>query len=191
MVIGAEIEVWDRNKGKKGDPPFGTEDNDGVPPMPAFGEGARLAITGSTHDAYGFRKADDPVAHGKLVGRINEKILRNREKIVETEEYFLGDSEIAIIAYGFTSRTSLYVTKYLRRKGIKAGLLRLKTLWPFPEGPVKEVGKRAKAIIVPEMNRGQVAGEVRKACLREVIPITRTDGEIIRPEKIIEVAECL
>ena len=186
MMVTKRVEVWDRKR-TKGEAPFGTEEEDGIPPMPAFGEGERLLVTGSTHDAYGFRKTDDPKAHAKLVERINDKILKNRKMIVESESHFLEDSEIALIAYGFTARTSLYVVKCLRREGVKAGLLRLKTLWPFPEEAVKEVGQSVKRLIVPEMNRGQVAGEVRKACLCDVISVGQTNGEIIRPETILQV----
>jgi 2-oxoglutarate/2-oxoacid ferredoxin oxidoreductase subunit alpha len=185
MTVRKKVEIWDRKK-KKGEAPFGTEEEDGVPPMPAFGEGERLLVTGSTHDASGFRKTDDPVAHAKLVERINQKVLKNGETIIESEGHFLEDSGIALIAYGFTARTSLYAVKRLRKEGVKAGLLRLKTLWPFPEEAVRGVAKSAKRVVVPEMNRGQVAGEVRKACLCDVISIGQTDGEIIRPETILE-----
>jgi 2-oxoglutarate ferredoxin oxidoreductase subunit alpha len=180
------VEIWERKK-RKGDPPFGTDEEDGVPPMPAFGEGERIAVTGSTHDPYGFRKTDDPDVHAKLVGRINDKILKNRDKIAETEAYFVEDSEIAMIGYGFTARTSLFVAKQLRKEGLEVGLLRLKTLWPFPEEAVREIGKKVKTIVVPEMNRGQVAGEVRKYCSCEVVPLGQTNGEVIRPERMIEV----
>jgi 2-oxoglutarate ferredoxin oxidoreductase subunit alpha len=180
------VEIWERKK-RKGDPPFGTDEEDGVPPMPAFGEGERIAVTGSTHDPYGFRKTDDPEVHAKLVGRINDKILKNRDKIAETEAYFLEDSKIALIGYGFTARTSLFVAKQLRKEGLEVGLLRLKTLWPFPEEAVRETGKKVKTIVVPEMNQGQVAGEVRKYCSCEVVPLGQTNGEVIRPEKMIEV----
>ena len=71
ILVDAKVEVWDRKK-VKGASPFGTEEEDSVPPMPSLGEGERLAITGSTHDAYGFRKTDDPGAHANLVKRINE-----------------------------------------------------------------------------------------------------------------------
>jgi 2-oxoglutarate ferredoxin oxidoreductase subunit alpha len=186
ITAPSRVEVWERKK-KKGAPPFGTDEEDGVPPMPAFGEGERLAVTGSTHDPYGFRKTDDPEVHAKLVGRINDKILKNRDKIVETEGYFLEDSEIALIGYGFTARSSLFAVKGLRREGLKVGLLRLKTLWPFPEETVREMGKRVKTIVVPEMNQGQVAGEARKYCPCDVVSLGQTNGEVIRPETIIEV----
>lgn len=179
------VEVWDRKK-KRGSPPFGTEEEEGVPPMPVFGEGERLMITGSTHDALGFRKTDDPEAHAILVDRINQKILKNRSRIIETEDYFLEGAEKAILAYGFTARTSLYSVNQLRKEGRKVGMLRLKTLWPFPEEAVIALGKSVKKVIVPEMNLGQVAGEVKKFCSCDVIPINQMNGEVIGPETIME-----
>jgi 2-oxoglutarate ferredoxin oxidoreductase subunit alpha len=184
MSVNARVEIWDRKK--KGGFPFGTEEKDGVPPMPAFGEGERLLVTGSTHDELGFRKTDAPEAHAKLVERINKKILNHRRLISGTEGHFLEDSEILLITYGFTARTSLFVVKRLRKEGKKVGLLRLKTLWPFPEEAVAEVVKRGRKVMVPEMNQGQVVGEVRKLCPGEVIPLNQTNGEVIRPETMMD-----
>lgn len=188
--IPDKIEIWNRKK-QKGAPPFGTEESDGVPPMPSFGEGERLLVTGSTHDAFGYRKTDDPEVHSKLVQRINQKVLNHKTEIIETEEYFLEEAEIAILSYGFTARSSLYAVKELRKEGRRIGMMRLKTLWPFPDEKVLELGKRVRKILVPEMNLGQVAGEARKYCACEVIPFTQTNGEIIRPEKIKEVLNAL
>ena len=185
IKVSGQVEIWDRKK-EKGGSPFGTEETDGVPPMPAFGEGERLAVTGSTHDAYGFRKTDEPQVHSGLVERINQKILKNRQNIIETESYFLDDSDVVVIAYGFTARTSLYVVKRLRKEGLKFGFLRLKAIWPFPEEAVQEATARAKRVFIPEMNRGQVAGEVKKYVSCEVIPFGQTNGEVIRPETIEE-----
>jgi 2-oxoglutarate/2-oxoacid ferredoxin oxidoreductase subunit alpha len=185
MTVNEKMEVWNRKKAKGG-APFGTEDEDGIPPMPVFGEGERLAVTGSTHDAFGYRKTDDPDVHARLVNRINEKILKNRNQMIETEDYFLEDSEIALLAYGFTARTSLYVVNRLRKEGMRVGLLRLKTLWPFPDEVVAEIGKRVEKVFIPEMNLGQVAGEVEKYCRCDVISLNQTNGEVIRPETIIE-----
>jgi 2-oxoglutarate ferredoxin oxidoreductase subunit alpha len=120
-----------------------------------------------------------------LVERINTKILKNKNAIVETESYFLEDSDIGILAYGFTARSSLYAVKSLRKEGMKVGMLRLKTIWPFPEDAVRGAAQRWKRLVIPEMNRGQVAGEVRKACLCDVLPVNQTDGEIIHPGKIV------
>ncbi len=185
IKVASQVEVWDRKK-QKGGSPFGTTEDDGVPPMPAFGEGERLAVTGSTHDPYGFRKTDDPEAHARLVERINEKVLKHRQAIVETESYFLEDADTAVIAYGFTARTALYAVKRLRKEGIKVGLLRLKTLWPFPEEAVSVAAASLKRVLVPEMNRGQVAGEVRKYATCDVVSLTQTNGEVIPPERILD-----
>jgi 2-oxoglutarate/2-oxoacid ferredoxin oxidoreductase subunit alpha len=186
IKVRGRVEVWDRKK-EKGGSPFGTKEADRVPPMPAFGEGERLAVTGSTHDAYGFRKTDDPEAHAVLVERINQKILENRQNIVETESYFLDGSDIVVIAYGFTARACLYGVKRVRKEGLKVGFLRLKTIWPFPEEAVREATGEAKKVFIPEMNRGQVAGEVKKYVSCEVISLGQTNGEVIRPETIEDV----
>jgi 2-oxoglutarate ferredoxin oxidoreductase subunit alpha len=185
VTLPAKVDVWNRKK-QKGGAPFGTEEEDGVPPMPAFGEGERLAVTGSTHDAYGYRKTDDPEAHARLVQRINQKILKNRSAIIETEDYFLKESEVAVIAYGFIARSGLYAVKKLRKDGMKVGMLRLKTLWPFPEDAIRNLGEKVKRFVIPEMNLGQVAGEVQKYGRCDVIPIGQVNGEIIPPEKIQE-----
>ena len=92
-----------------------------------------------------------------------------------------------MIAYGFTARTSLYAVKRLRKEGLKVGLLRLKTLWPFPEEAIVELREKVRKVVVPEMNQGQIAGEVRKFYPGEMISLRQTDGEIIRPEKILKV----
>ena len=183
--VAPRVEVWDRKK-KRGGAPFDIEGEDGVPPMAAFGEGEHLSVTGSTHDAYGFRKTDDPEVHARLVGRINKKILNHKRSIIETEDYLLEDAEVALIAYGFTARTSLYAVKRLRKEGQKIGMLRLKTLWPFPDERVAEVGKKVKRIMVPEMNLGQVAGEVKRYVDCDVISLSQTNGEVIGPEFLIE-----
>lgn len=185
VTIPAKVEVWNRRK-QKGGAPFGTEEEGGVPPMPAFGEGERLSVTGSTHDPYGYRKTDDPEVHARLVERINQKILKNRNAITETEGYFLDECDVVVIAYGFTARTSLYAVKRLRGEGMNVGLLRLKTLWPFPEDAVKQLGEKATRLVVPEMNLGQVAGEVRKYCSCDVIPIMQANGETLRPGTLLE-----
>jgi 2-oxoglutarate ferredoxin oxidoreductase subunit alpha len=154
--------------------------------MPCFGEGARLLVTGSTHDPWGFRKTDDPEVHARLVERINEKILQSSRTIVQTEDYLLDKALLAVVAYGFTARSALYAVKRLREEGKRVGLLRLKTLWPFPEQEIRELDARVEKIFVPEMNRGQVAGEIRKYTDKTVHSFSQTNGEIIHPRRMIE-----
>jgi 2-oxoglutarate/2-oxoacid ferredoxin oxidoreductase subunit alpha len=167
-------------------PPFGTDAADGIPPMPIFGDGANLLITGSTHDAWGFRKVDDSEPHERLVERLNQKILGAVDEITEVERHGLEDAEVALIAYGFTGRSSIAAMKVLRKEGIKVGLLRLKTLWPFPEKEVGRLEGVVKRIVVPEMNRGQVAGLVRQVVCTDVVGLSQTNGEVIEPKRIVD-----
>jgi len=179
------LTIFNRKK-KKGAPPFGTKKDDGIPPMPSFGQGENLLVTGSTHNERGIRKTDDPDAHARLVKRINEKILHNRNTIIQTEAHSLTDAEVIVISYGFTARSALFAINQLRKEGKRVGLLRLKTIWPFADEIIKDIGQRAKKIFVPEMNRGQIAGEVMKYASCEVIPYNQTNGDIIHPHRIIK-----
>jgi len=185
MDVRPRVKVVNRLK-KKGAPPFGTSEDDGVPPMPSFGEGEKLLVTGSTHNEVGIRKTDDGKAHERLVVRINNKILKHRESIIQTEAYCPEDADVMMIAYGFTARSALFAAERLNKEGKKVGLLRLKTIWPFPEQVIRETGKKAKKIFVPEMNRGQIAGEILKYAECDVFPYGQTDGEIIHPHTIME-----
>ena len=91
-----------------------------------------------------------------------------------------------VIAYGFTARSSLFAIEQLRQQGKKVGMLRLKTMWPFADSVMKKIGAKARKILVPEMNRGQVAEEVMKYVGSDVISYTQTNGEIIPPATITE-----
>jgi len=183
--IPEEVKLFDRQK-KPGAAPFGTEEDDGVPPMPSFGEGEKLLVTGSTHDAYGIRKTADSATQGKLAARLYNKIMNRREEIIEYESYYLEDADIAVICYGFTARSALFAVERLREEGIRVGMLRLNTLWPFADAIVGDVGSKVKKILVPEMNMGQIVGEVMKYAAGEVIPYNQMNGEVIYPNTIIE-----
>jgi len=185
METRENIEIFNRKK-SLGAAPFGTEESDGVPPMPAFGEGEKLLITGSTHDEYGFRQVSSPLVQAKLTSRLNNKILNSREKIVEYEVYHIEEADLLIVSYGFTARSALFALEQLRQEGKKIGMLRLKTLWPFADKIVKDIGAKIKKIFVPEMNRGQIAGEVMKYVCGDVVSYGQTNGEVIHPETIVE-----
>jgi len=185
LVVKEEVAVHDRYK-SPGLPPFGTEAPNGVPPMPSFGEGANLLVTGSTHDPWGFRKTADSSVQARLTERLVRKIKDCQREIVETEAYFLDDAEVGVVAYGFTARAAMRAVKTLRDQGIKVGLLRLISIWPFAEEAVWDLGKQCRMIFVPEMNRGQVAGEMKKYTSTPVIPLPKTNGEVIEPGEIVE-----
>ena len=138
-------------------------DDDLVPPMACFGEGFRFHATGLTHDEHGYPRTSSSTAQSKLVRRLCEKISRNAEKIIKVEQVMLDDADVVVVAYGIVARSALSAVKKAREAGIKAGLLRLITLWPFPEAHVARIAERAKVIVVPEMNCGQMVREVERA----------------------------
>lgn len=185
LVVKEEVEVFDRFKAPNL-PPFGTDEPNGVPPMPAFGEGANLLVTGSTHDPWGFRKTADSTVQARLTERLARKVKDFKSEVIETESHLLEDAEIGVVAYGFTARAALQAVKSLRRGGTKAGLLRLVSIWPFAEEAIAELGKSCRVIFVPEMNRGQVAGELKKYTNTPVISLSKTNGEVIEPVEIVE-----
>ena len=154
--------------------------------MPSFGEGERLLVTASTHNEWGFRRTADPLTERVLVKRLYNKVMMHVDDISEVEGYFLDDADEAIVAYGFTSRAALAAVQELRDEGRKLGLLRLKTLWPFPDGPVKELGARVRRILVPEMNLGQMVYVVRATADCDVVGYGQMDGTVIYPASIVE-----
>jgi 2-oxoglutarate/2-oxoacid ferredoxin oxidoreductase subunit alpha len=183
--IPPAVSIKNRTK-KKGAAPFGSSENDGVPPMPAFGEGENLMVTGSTHDEFGFRKTDDPLAHQQLVERLNQKVLNHRDKIVQTDSVYLDDAELVIISYGFTARSALYAVEELRKEGKKVGMLRFKTIWPFADQAVLQLNDAVSRVFIPEMNLGQIEGEVRKLFRGDIFSYHQINGEIIHPQRMIE-----
>jgi len=185
LVVKEEVEVFDRFKAPNL-PPFGTEAPNGVPPMPAFGEGANLLVTGSTHDPWGFRKTADSAVQARLTERLVRKVQDFKSEVIETESYLLEDAEIAVVSYGFTARAALQAVKSLRKEGVKVGLLRLVSIWPFADEAIVDLGRRCRVIFVPEMNRGQIAGELKKYTTTPIISLPKTNGEVIEPVEIVE-----
>jgi 2-oxoglutarate ferredoxin oxidoreductase subunit alpha len=185
LKIDEYVEIFNRKSGTE-KPPFGGAPDE-VPPMPAFGEGAKLLVTGSTHDEWGYRKTACPKTQEKLVRRLSQKSLAHKEEIAATESYYLDDAEILLIAFGFTARSALAAAQLAREASLRVGLLRLKTLWPFPGEKVVELGARCSRIIVPEMNLGQLVCEVERWLSREkVSSLCKVTGEAITPEEIFE-----
>lgn len=182
--VKENFEVYDREKAF-GLPPFDTPEENGVPPMPSLGDGENLIVSGSTHDGFGFKRGTDGDVNEKLVKRLSKKIINHANEIWEVDSYFLDDPEVVIITYGIVARSALGAASEFRKEGKKVGLLRLKTLWPFPEKAVKEVSMHCNNLLVPEMNLGQVLREVeRVACSARIDGLNQTDGEPIFPKKI-------
>ncbi len=159
-----------------------------IAPLAAFGEGYRFHVTGLNHKDDGF-PTNDPDMIQEGIKRIIRKIDNNKEDIWKNEEYYLDDAEVVVFAYGSTARSAKYAVRELRKKGVKAGLLRALTLWPFPDKALKEASERAKAVVVPELNLGQIIYEVERHVNCPVEGIHRVDGEPINPMQIMEVIE--
>ncbi|MFW9843291.1 MAG: 2-oxoacid:acceptor oxidoreductase subunit alpha [Candidatus Thorarchaeota archaeon] len=137
-------------------------DDDLVPPMATFGSKYQFYATGLTHDERGY-PSDKEDIQIELVTRLQNKILHNSDKIIDLERVELDDAKIGVIAYGTPSRSAKKAIKDAREEGIKAGLLRLKTVWPFPEEQVAQLASEVDHIIVAEQNLGQVYHMVRAA----------------------------
>ena len=164
--------------------PFLAEDADLVPPIAYAGEGYRMHFTGLTHDEHGY-PAMSAEAHQRLVTRLVEKIRRNADQIIRTDGYYLDDARIVVIAYGCTARSARRAVWEARRKGIPVGLLRLVSLWPFPEQIVRELAGRADSFIVAEMNLGQMIREVQRHVKQPVKGVFHAGGALIPPEPIV------
>jgi 2-oxoglutarate ferredoxin oxidoreductase subunit alpha len=164
-------------------------DDDLVPPMACFGEGYRFHATGLTHDERGYPQTSSTEVQSKLVRRLCDKIQRNANRIIRVEEVMLEDAEVVVIAYGIVARAALSAIRKARDKGVKAGLLRLITLWPFPEEYVANVADKAKGIIVPEMNCGQMVREVERVAKETPVAFLSKLGE--EPHTPLEILEAI
>lgn len=166
--------------------PFEYTDSD-VPPMISFGEGCRFHVSGLAHDETGF-PTNNPEKIDQLLRRLDRKIVRHADKIIQVDDDIRDDSQVAIFAYGSTARAAGRAAKLAREEGIKVSFMAPLTLWPFPTDFVRRLGKSAPHIIVPELNLGQMAHEVEWAVSgsAQVHRINRVDGDPISPPEILE-----
>jgi len=164
-------------------------DDDLVPPMACFGEGYHFHATGLTHNESGYPRTTSSEVQSQLVNRLCDKIQKNAQKIIRVEEIMLDDADVAVVAYGIVARAALSAVRKAREKGIKAGLLRLITLWPFPEEHVAKVAKHVRGIVVPEMNRGQLVREVERAAKETPVTFLSKLGE--EPHTPMEIFEAM
>ena len=191
-----EIEIINRPHIKKGDMPpdkyriyqHTPPENDGslVSPMTTAGEGYRFHITGLTHDEHGY-----PVMNAEAnewnVRRLMDKIRNHSDDIIQLEEKYVDDADVVVISYGISARTSLWPIEQARNEGIRAGFLRLITIWPFPEKRINELAKRVRALVVPEINMGQIIREVERCAAgqTQVLGVNRPGGDILDPKKVL------
>ena len=125
----------------------------------------------------------------EFVEMMIDKIRTNKDKICMTEKYKLDDAEIIIIAYGLPVRVSYRAIDIAREEGIKVGMYRLITVWPFPDEKVKEIVKDAKAVIIPELNYTGIIAEQVERVTKLNTPIIKVPkvGEFHHPDEILKV----
>jgi 2-oxoglutarate ferredoxin oxidoreductase subunit alpha len=155
--------------------------------MANAGEGYRFHVTGLTHDERGY-PVMNAEAQDRLVRRLVQKIEKNKADIIEIEEDSIDNAEVVVCSYGISARVSQFAVERARDEGIKVGMLRLVTVWPFPEETIRKISQRVKAFIVPEINYGQIALEVERCAggAADTILIPNMGGSTHRPETIID-----
>lgn len=183
-----EIEVIDRLKPNM--PPDWyipyADNTRGVPPMSAFGDGYRYHVTGLIHDVRGFpTERQDEIS--AFMGRIFRKISQNFFDIMQVEEETTEDADVLVIAYGSVARSARRAVREARARGVKAGLMQLVTLWPFPRQAVEPALRGVRAALVPELNMGQMSREVKRVNqgASRIETLNRTDGCLITPNEIL------
>lgn len=195
VVINEEkVDIYPRRK-PEADPddfkPYEPKE-DLVPEMASAGEGYRVHVTGLTHNQQGYPQLDVET-QGEKVGRLVDKVEENKDDIVEIKKQGVEDAEVLIVSYGMAYRTAMGAYKRAREKGIKAGIIRLVTVWPFPEEEMRELSKQVKGIVVPEINLGQIVQEVERVSHgdTEVELVPHPGGGLHKPQQILETLEAL
>jgi 2-oxoglutarate ferredoxin oxidoreductase subunit alpha len=163
------------------------EDNArGVPPMAIFGDGYRYHVTGLTHDLHGF-PTERPDEIGPFIRRLFRKISQHLDDILMVQEELTEDAELLVVAYGSVARSARRAIRMAREQGLKAGLVQLITLWPFPRRLLEPHLQKVRAVLVPELNMGQMSREVKRINqgMIQVETMNRIDGQLITPGDIV------
>lgn len=165
--------------------PYAAADGE-VAPLAAFGDGWRFHVTGLAHDERGF-PTQDPAVVAALQRRLQRKIEDHRDEVVHCEQFLMEDAEVAVVAFGIAARAAREAVRTARREGVRAGLLRPTTLWPFPDEAVRAAASQVRLLVVAEMNLGQMLREVERASRgqTQITACLRADGELVEPEEIV------
>ncbi len=158
--------------------------DDGIPAMSRPGARYRVHTTGLTHAENGF-PTQNPEAVARNLGRLLTKFERHRDAIDSWEEVGCEDADVVVVAIGISARAATRARDIARADGLRLGLFRPITLWPFPEAALRAAAKTARAVLVPEMNAGQLSLEVERILgAARVHGLHRYDGEAIAPAEI-------
>lgn len=163
------------------------DNNRGVPDMAAMGDGYRHHVTGLVHDERGF-PTQQPKEVEQFLNRLHSKITKGFSEIVMTKSFDMEDADVCVIAYGSVARSAMRAIKDARAQGIKAGMVQLVTLFPFPRKVVDSALRQCKAVIIPEMNMGQISREIHRVnqAGTRIIKHNRIDGHLITPNEILK-----
>jgi 2-oxoglutarate/2-oxoacid ferredoxin oxidoreductase subunit alpha len=187
----SQLNLIERKRPEPGEEDFaphrGSQDGSVIPPMARFGDGFRFHVDSNIHDEYGFPATERNDIADKLIRRLNNKVKAYADELTLVEEDQLEDADVAIFAFGSSARSAMEAVELARQHGLKVGLLKAMTLWPFPEKYVEKWTQNVKAWVVPEMNLGQMVREVSLVVKGRVpvYPLNRVDGLLIEPEQIL------
>ena len=168
--------------------PFEVESDIDVPPMPAFGEGYRLPVSGLTHTETGSPSTEYQVQK-RMVTRLWNKVEKKAEQLSKIESAYLEDAQVVVLSYGSVARSVKSAVLEARGRGLKVGYLRLITIWPFQDKVIKDIAKKKpKAIIFPEMNMGKMVREAERAVggRADVISLPKPGVELHKPSEIYD-----
>ena len=143
-------------------------------------------MTGLFHDRAGFptQRLDEIQP---WLQRIFNKITRHESDIIRVQTEWIEDADLVVAAYGATARSAREAVRLARRRGRKVGLIKLFTIWPFPEIIFARLARKGKRFIMAEMNLGQLSLELERVVGREnVRGIHRADGQLITPDEIFD-----
>ena len=160
----------------------------GQPPMLPVGKGYKFHITGLTHDYRGY-PIINAEAQGENVSHLVDKVRNNVDDIIWLEERDIEGADVIMMAYGISSRVMQPAIARAKKEGIKIGQIKMVTVWPFPEKRVRELAEKAKALIMVEMNFGQVYYEMERMAAGKcrTYLVGHAGGTVHDPENIYKV----
>ena len=159
-------------------------------PMPIAGGGVHANIDSLTHDSRGYPTTDHDWSE-RMTRHLAGKIKDHAHEIWRWEETFLDDAQVAVVSYGSAARSALAAVKEARTKGVKAGLLRLQTPWPFPDEVVEKLSRKVSGIVVAEIKAGQMVHPVRENSRCPVVGATWAPGTLIEPRAIVDAMQAV
>ncbi len=159
--------------------------------MPAFNQGYKLMVDGQLHDEWGTRAGPSVEESAKLVRRLCDKVLKHDGDLLDVESRYLDDAEVAVVSWGSAVRPAMQAVRQARVNGIKAGCLKLRIVWPFPDSVIYDLAGKVDRILVPEMNVGKIVREVERAAhgRADVMGLPKLGGALHTPAEILAAIE--